>query len=85
MQSPLGILPIVAVCYCIREFQGRSLLYDFERPTRWMRTIIYKIVLLHQQQHAHTHQRGGEPAAAVDVFMQQEFGQDGGTDIGKRR
>jgi general stress protein YciG len=39
--------------------------------------------LLHQQQYTHADQRGGEPAAAVDVFMQQEFGEDGGTDIGK--
>jgi hypothetical protein len=83
MQSPLGILPIVAVWYCIREFQGRPLLYDFERPTRWMCTIICTIALLHQQQHSHTHQRGREPAATVDVFMQQEFGHDGRTDVSK--
>jgi hypothetical protein len=41
--------------------------------------------LLSQQQHAHTDQCGREPAAAVDVFMQYEFSQDGGADISKRR
>src|SRR5579864_5673087 len=41
--------------------------------------------LLHQQQNAHADQSGGEPAAAVDVFMQQELGQDGGADVSQRR
>src|SRR5579859_2937558 len=41
--------------------------------------------LLHQQQNAYADQGGGEPAAAVDVFMQKKFSQDGGADISKRR
>jgi hypothetical protein len=33
--------------------------------------------LLDQQQDADADQGGGDPAAAVDVFMQEELGQDG--------
>ncbi len=33
--------------------------------------------LLDQQQDADADQRGGDPAAAVDVFMEKELGEDG--------
>ncbi len=39
--------------------------------------------LLNQQQNAYADQCGGEPAATVDVFMQQKFGQNGRADVGE--